>query len=582
MVPAAFVFLQRIPLTAHGKVDRSALLAMPEGLRAAGSEFVPPRNAREQVLTSIWAHLLKVKDIGVFSNFFDMGGHSLLAGRVLARVATEFGVSLPIRTLFEAPTIEALARRIDSVRKLDTSKPRPEFVRVGKGPPLVSIMQEEVLWLERQLPGLPQFNLTFAYRLQGPLNVAALERSLTELMRRHDSLRTGFGWAGEQAIATITPACEAVSSLVIEDLAVDAPRDVRAKALLLKKAHLRVEQEAWTPFDIGRVPLLRSRLLRLGPHHHILLLVLHHVIADGWSIGIFLEEVSQLYASFAVGRAARLPPPALQFPDVAHWQRWWCTTDSATRQVTYWKERLRAASPVFPMAVNSGKVLGSPITHEPLHLSKRLAARLSALARSQGGTLFMTLLAGFKTMLLSRSGRDDICVATLMANRSQPSQERVIGPLENTTLIRTHMHCDLSFLEALARVRDAVLEAHAHQELPFDILASRLAEDGLDPASLIQVFFVLQNAFQQPFKLRDLAVTPFASFNQEVQPALPVDRTWLTVMLKEEATGITGSWSCKNALFEANTLPLWIADFKALLAKAAANPELPLGHLAWG
>ena len=194
----------------------------------------------------------------------------------------------------------------------------------------------------------------------------------------------------------------------------------------------------------------------------------------------------------------------------------------------------------------------------------------------------MTLLTGFKTMLLARSGRDDICVATLMANRSQPSHERVIGPLENTTLIRTHLHCDLSFLEALARVRDAVLEAHAHQELPFDILASRLAEDGQDPASLIQVFFVLQNAFQQPFKLRDLAVTPFASFNQEVQPAVPVDRTWLTVMLKEEATGITGSWSCKKALFEANTLPLWIADFKALLAKAAANPELPLGQLARG
>ena len=582
MIPVGFIFLQRMPLTAHGKVDRSSLVAMRQGLRVAGSEFVAPRNATEEGLTTIWTDLLKVKDIGVLSNFFDMGGHSLLAGQVLARVANEFGTLLPIRTLFEAPTINALAQRIDQALKLPSRETRPEFVCVEEaGPCPVSIMQEEALWIDRLLPGLPQFNLTFAYRLGGPLNRSALERALVELMRRHDSLRTAFAWVGERAMAMITPASEVSSPLAIEDLAAEAPAGhARAKALLLKKTQFRVEQEAWTPFDTKRAPLFRTRLFRLGTDDHVLLLVLHHMIADGWSIQIFFEELSKLYASFGIGRRARLPQPALQFSDVARWQRWWCKTHSADRQVAYWTDRLRAASPLFPRVANQKPRFASPIAREPQQLPNGLVTRLGTLARREGATLFMALLTGFKVMLLARTGRNDICIATVMANRTQQCFERIIGPLENTTLIRTRVDTDLSFLETLARVRDAVLEAHAHQELPFDHLACRLAEDGLDPASFIQVFFVLQNAFDQQLKLRNLGAQSFGSFYQEVEPPLPVDRTCLTVMLKEGPSGINGSWSCKQDLFKANTLRRWIADYKWILAKAAANPEMSLSRLA--
>ena len=485
------------------------------GLEVAGSEFVAPRNSTEEVLAGIWADLLEVEEIGVFDNFFDLGGHSLLAGRVLARVANVFGVSLPIRALFEAPTVEALARRIDEARETQSNEPTLEIARVeGDGPQPVSIVQEHVLRIEREFPGLPQFNLPFAYRLQGPLNVPALERSLAEVVRRHDSLRTGFAWVDERPVALIAPAADIDSSLVVEDLAAGMPTgNNRAKALLLKKAELRAEQEAWTPFDMARAPLFRTRLLRLGADDHVLLLILHHIIVDGWSIGIFFEEVSELYSAFAAGRQAQLPEPALQFSDFARWQRRWCTSDAATRQIAYWKEHLRGASPVFPTDGDlGGALLGSRIAHEPVHLPNDLVARLSALSRSRGGTLFMTLLAGFKAMLLARSGRSDICVATAMANRSQLWTERVIGPLENTTLIRTRIDADLSFREALGRVRDSVLEAYARQELPFDILAARLAEeDGLDPASLMQVFFVLQNAFRRPLKLPDVAVRSFGT-----------------------------------------------------------------------
>jgi amino acid adenylation domain-containing protein len=583
MIPTGFVFADRVPLTAHGKVDRAAVMAIRHEFKVAGSKFVAPRDTVEEILAGIWANLLKIDDIGVFDNFFALGGHSLLAGRALVRVADAFGVSLPLRTLFEAPTVAALARRVREACEAQSSEPALEIAKApAAGPHLVSLMQEHVLRIERELPGLPQFNLPFAYRLQGPLDASALERSVAEVVRRHDSLRTGFGWVDERPVAFITSPAEIDPALVVEDLAARTPTgNKRAQALLLKRAELEAEQQAWTPIDLRRAPLFRVRLLRLGADDHVLLLILHHIIADGWSVGVFMEEVSELYAAFTAGRRAQLPEPALQFSDFARWQRRWSTSGAATRQFAYWKQYLREALPVFPSNGNlAGALLTSTIAHEPIHVPNDLAARLTALSHRQGGTLFMTLLAGFKTLLLARSGRNDICVATAMANRSQLRTERVIGPLANITLIRTRIDTNLSFEEAINRVRDSVLEAYARQELPFEILAERLAEeDGPDPASLIQVCFILHNAFRQPLKLPAVAVQPFAY--REGQQVLPIDRTRLTLMLEETPLGcITGSCSYKNDLFEPNTFRNWIADYKMILARAAANPETSLGRLA--
>jgi amino acid adenylation domain-containing protein len=582
MLPAAFVFLERMPLTAHGKVDRRALLAIRRGLRVAGSKRVAPRNSTEEVLAGIWANLLELDGIGIFDNFFDLGGHSLLAGQVLARVATAFGVSLPIKALFDAPTVEVLARRVDAARNTQSSDPAFEIARApGASTQPVSIVQEHVLRIERALPDLPQFNLRVAYRLQGRLNVSALEQSLAAVVRRHDSLRTAFVWKDEQPVALITPAADIDTSLVVEDLATRVPDGSdRVKELLLAKAELRAEQEAWTTFDLSRPPLFRTRLLRLGADDHVLLLILHHIIVDGWSIGVLMEEVSELYSAFVAGRPAQLSEPALQFSDFARWQRGWFTTDSAARQFTYWKERLREAPPVFATngAVDSER-LGARVAHEPVHLPNDLVARLRTLSLSQGGTLFMTLLAGFKALLLARSGRNDICIATAMANRSQLRTERVIGPLENTTLIRTRIDADLSFREALHRVRASVLESYARQEFPFDMLALRLAdEEGRDPASLIQVLFVLQNAARRPLELPDVAVGSFG--DAYGQPVMPIDRAWLTMILKETPSCITGGCSYKDELFEPETPHGWIADYKAILTKAAVSPGTPLGRLA--
>ncbi|WP_027579814.1 non-ribosomal peptide synthetase [Bradyrhizobium sp. Ai1a-2] len=579
MVPAAFLFLERIPLNSHGKVDRVALRGAYHSEPKSAGVTAPARRGTEKALTDIWIELLKVPSIGVADNFFDLGGHSLLAGQVMARVARAFGVSLPIKTIFEAPTVEELARRIDDALATKPQHILPVIADVADiGPRLPSIAQVQMLGVERELSGLPLFNLPFALRLQGPLDLAALKKSLGEVMRRHESLRTAFGWDGDEPAVVITPPGKRAAPLTVEDLTARGPSsDKRASQLQLRKAKLRAEQEARTSFDLTRAPLWRAHLLRLGPDDHALLLTIHHAIADGWSIGILFDEISQRYAALVDRRSAPALEPALPFSDAARRQRGWCGTDTAARQAGYWKENLRGVAPVFRNAADVAPA--PPSDHQPVRLSGDLVAALTAFASRESGTLFMALLTGLKTLLAMKTSRDDICVATAMANRSRPETERVIGPFENTAIIRTRIDPGLSFRQAFARVRDSVLEAHARQELPFSILAARLAEAGIDPASLIQVYFTLQNPLRQPLKLPDVKIRALGSAYREGQPVLPVNQTWLSLMLKERPTGITGSCSYKRELFGHHVIPQWMEDLVVILTRAAAQPNAPLQRL---
>jgi acyl-CoA synthetase (AMP-forming)/AMP-acid ligase II/acyl carrier protein/NRPS condensation-like uncharacterized protein len=591
-VPGLIRIVPEIPKGPAGKIKRGALaaalsIALPTARVEQGGKLVPPRSELEWQLAGIWAGLLELSQVGIDEDIFALGADSITVTQMLSRLRARFGVDFSLKDIFDAPTVAALAARLESSERdaagsLSLSDAQTDIARAeGDGPRPVSILQEQALRIERELPGLPQYNQPFAYRLQGPLNIPALERSLAEIVRRHEALRTGFSGKDERPVALIAPTVDVNSLLVVEDLAALAPAgNGQAKALLLKKAQLEAEQEALTPFDMNRAPLFRARLLRLGADDHVLLLILHDLIVDGWSMGIFMEEVSELYRAFAAGQPAQLPEPALQFSDFARWQRRWSTSDAARRQFADWKERLREVSPVFPAndAVDD-ELLDALTTEEPVHVPNGLVEVLSALSHSQGATLFMTLLAGFKTLLLARGGRNDICVATAMANRSQLGTERMIGPVANTVLICTRLDRDLSFQQALRRVRDSVLQAYARQELPFDVLAARLAEEGgLDPASLTQVFFVLQNAFRRTLKLSDVEVQPFTY--REEQPVMSIDRTWLRVTLKQARSGLTGTCRYKADLFEPNMLQHWVADYKTILANAAASPETSLGRLA--
>ncbi|MES1147676.1 MAG: condensation domain-containing protein, partial [Bradyrhizobium guangdongense] len=385
------------------------------------------------MLSDIWIDLLKVDRLGVTENFFDLGGHSLLAGQAMARVARALGVSLPIKTIFEAPTVEQQARRVDEALATQTQKPLAEIPRLAQsGPPPLSIAQAAMVTMERELPGLPLFNLPFALRLQGPLDVTALSRALGDVVRRHEALRTTFGGINDAPGLRITAPGKIGEVLTVEPIG-DGGRvgGKRLKALQLKKIKLLAEQEAWEPLDMTRAPLLRARLLRMQADDHVLLLTFHHAVADGWSIGIVFDEISRRYAAL-VGRPTEpLQKLPLSFADVARWQRWWCGTEAAKRRAAEWTDALRGATPVFTSKDGAETIpAGRPTGYHPLRLNGELIAEISTFASSQNGTLFMALMTALKAVLALRTGRNDICVATSMANRTQPDTDLVIGPFE--------------------------------------------------------------------------------------------------------------------------------------------------------
>lgn len=576
-IPSAFLFLDQVPLNAHGKLDRSALLASPQPEAAGTEAVVPARRFTEKVLSDIWGDLLKVESVGVTDNFFDLGGHSLLAGQAMARVARALGVSLPIKTIFEAPTIEELARRVDEAVATKPQKPAASVPRLAQsGPPTLSIAQDQMMRIERNLPDLPLFNLPFAFHLEGPVDPRTLAQAIDDIVRRHDSLRTAFGWNGDEPVSRIIAPATLGPVLTVETIGEGRPHDSkRRKALEQKKIELLIAQESYTPISTARAPLLRARLLRLHGEDHILLLTLHHAIADGWSIGVLFEELSSRYAALAGHPSTPLPKMPLAFSDVARWQRWWCGTEAARRQAADWTENLRGAVPLFDGQASPG----ASTSHHPLSLERDLITRLAAYASQHNATLFMCLLTGLKVLLLAQTGRTDLSIATAMANRAQPDTERIVGPFENTVIIRSQITPDLSFTQALGRVRQSVLDAHARQELPFNLLADHLEQEGIDPASLCQVYFTLQNPLRQPLDLPEVAVRSIGNIAREGQPVLPVDQTWLSLMLKERPAGITGSCNYKGELLDGDMVGTWMEDLVALLGAAITQPNTPLDRL---
>ena len=585
-VPGLIRIVPGIPKGGGGKIRRGELAAAFSKTQPGTEkpdEMVSPRSDLERQLTGIWAELLDVDQVGIDQDVFALGVDSLAMTQMILRLGERFGVDFSFEDIFNAPTVSALALRVEASKKTSTepsqSNPAVETAWVkGDGPQPVSIVQERMLRIERKLPGLPQFNLPFAYRLQGPLNVPALRRSLGGIARRHASLRTAFTWQDEVPIAVVMPDIDVESILNVKNLATrSGARSARAKELLLTRAKLEVQQAALQPIDMTHAPLLRAYLFRLDAKDHVLLLVVHDIIIDGWSMVILMEELSELYSASISGRKSELPELQLQFSEFARWQRQWCTSAAAKGQYTYWKGRLDKVSFPFTAPKDIGGEVTSRLIEEPFQLSDDLVARLRSLSRSRGVTLFMSLLAGFKTLLLLRSGRTDICVATLMANRGQLQRERVIGPFANTTLIRTQIDADLTFGEALNRVRESVLAAHSRQELPFDVIAAGLAkETDLPPASLVRIYFVLQVAFRRSPKLPDLTVRPFGY--QKARTAMPIDRAWLSMALEESPSGITGICAHKSDLFGPNAGQDWISDYVAFLTKAVANPDTELGR----
>jgi len=569
MLPSAFVFLEALPLTPSGKLDRRALPAPEWGRLVASETYLAPRTPVEEVLAGMWAALLGLERVGVQDNFFEIGGHSLLATQAISRVREALGVNLPLRALFEAPTIARLAERVEAARRAEQPfpeiplQPRPRDA-VAIGPSPLSFAQQR-LWLFDQLePGSPAYNIPIAVRLQGPLAVSVLERSLNEIIRRHAALRTIFVTQAGRPTQVILP------TLTLSLAALNPREHIEREA----EVQHQVLAEAQRPFDLAHGPLLRARLWPLSETEHILLLTLPHIIFDGWSMGVLLQELAALYEAYEQGKESPLAALPIQYADFAHWQRETLQGETLERHLSYWRNQL-ANAPALELTTDHAR----PATQSyrgatyGFNVSQPLTRRLRALSDQSGVTLFMTLLAAFQALLARHTGQDDIVVGSPIANRTRAELERLLGFFVNTLVLRTDLSGDPSFRELLRRVREVALEAYAHQEVPFEQLVEALGVGrDLSRTPLFQVLLVFQNAPLPALEFGGLTVSPVYVDNQ-------TSKFDLSLYLTETPDGLSAAMEYSTDLFDHATIVRLAEHFQTLLAGVAADPDQRLSAL---
>ena len=434
--------------------------------------------------------MLGIPRVGVHDNFFESGGHSLLATRVISRLQDAFGVELTLRSLFEAPTVAKLAEAIGAVARPDGGTAAPQLCIVSHRGDLPPSFAQQRLWFFDQLePGSPVYNISSVFRLRGRLDVSALELSLSEVVRRHESLRTTFKSVGGQPVQVIS-APQRLCVPVI-DLERTQGCDPVVEAARLATEHAR------RPFDLASALFLRPSLLRLGLEDYVLVLSMHHIASDGWSNDILFREVAALYEAFVTGIPATLPDLPVQYADYAVWQRQWLQGEVLEKQVAYWREQLAEIPNSLELPTDFPR---PPVQHfrgavHRLAISEPLGEAARALGRQEETTLFMTLLAAFQSLLHSYSGQEDICVGSPIAGRTRTETESLIGFFANTLVLRTRVRANLTFRQLLGQVREVALGAYAHQELPFEKVVEAL-RPSRDPSRnpLFQVNFVSELA----------------------------------------------------------------------------------------
>jgi amino acid adenylation domain-containing protein len=567
MVPSAYVELEELPRTISGKVDRRALPAVSgEG---SGAEYVAPRTAVEELLVESWRQLLGRERVGIEDNFFRLGGHSLLATQVMSRVRETFGVEVGLRMLFERPTVRGLGEVIEEQLRGQAAPAAPAIAKVSRdGELMLSFAQQRLWFLDQLEPGSNAYNIPAAVRLHGELNAKALEQSLGEIIRRHEALRTTFAVAAGEPVQVINEA--GPYHLPIGDFS-DLPEAERES-----KWRMLAGEEARQAFDLQSGPLLRARLLRLGAADHVLMYTMHHIISDGWSMGVLIRELTTLYEAYAKGEEPALAELSIQYADYAQWQRQWLQGEVLEQQLNYWKQQLAGAPPLLELPTDFPRpaIQSSRGAHLPLSISPELTASLTELSRQSGVTLFMTLLAAFQTLLYRYSTQQDILVSTGIANRTRAETEPLIGFFVNTIVLRTDFSDNPSFTQLLARVREVTLGAYAHQDVPFELVVEAL-EPERDPryTPVFQVMFVLQNAPRSTVTSGGLKV-------DVVTAESGTAKFDLTMFVQERAEQLDVVLEYNTDLFTSESVRQMLESWEMLLSAIVKEPEDPVGSIA--
>ncbi|HEX8186393.1 MAG TPA: amino acid adenylation domain-containing protein, partial [Blastocatellia bacterium] len=570
MVPSAFVFLDSLPLTPNGKLDRRALPAPDRTRPELTQVYVPPRTADEELLAKIWSDVLGIEQVGINDNFFELGGHSLLAMQVAFQLHDSFGVEIerPIQSLLEAPTIAGLAERIESARLSSSSPPLPAIEPVESDEPKPASFAQRRLWLFDQLePGSWFYNMSAALRLKGELNVAMLRQSISEITRRHQSLRTTFLKMDGEPFQVINPVAAMI--LPVVDLR-DLPAPQRGESI----SRLRSDS-ALRPFDLSKGPLFRTTLLTVSDDEHILLVNMHHIISDGWSISILLNEVSLLYRSYLSGQSLPLPELPVQYADFSAWQHQWMKGEVLQRQLGYWKQVLSGDLPVLKLPLDRPRpaVQTYEGRAERFKIDLELTNRLRSLSQQSGNTIFAAMLAAFAALLYRYSGQQEIIIGTTTSGRDRAETKSLIGFFVNTLALRIKLSDSYSFREMLDHVRKALLGAYAHQDLPFDKLIEEIQPGrNLNRGSLFQVMFIFQNLPKSSLDLPGLESEVIDTHENAV-------RSDLDFYLSEELDGLHCALMYNTALFDASTISLMARRFQIMVESIARDPDAYIAGL---
>src|SRR5437868_3750840 len=530
--------------------------------------YVAPATPLQEFLSALWEQLLKLDKVGIHDNFFESGGNSLLGTQVISRVRQKFNVELPLLALFQSPTIAGLCENIAALQSTGSDLHSPSLVAVSRNQELPLSFSQQRLWFLDQLePGTPFYNVFQAIRMEGDLRMDALEYALNQVVERHESLRTSFAAEHDRPRQVIAPHME--MKIGITDLSGLSEAERNSETLR------RSREELKRPFDLSRGPLVRASLLRLGDQEHLLLINVHHVVSDRWSLGILSEELAAFYRAFVTQQSPQVRPLPVQYADFAVWQREWLRGAVLEEQLSWWKNQLQGAPPLLELPTDRPRPAtqsfrGANVFHD---LGADLTGKLESLSRQENATVFMTMMAAFQVLLSRTSGQEDIVVGSPIAARNRAEIEGLIGFFVNTLALRADLSGNPTFRELLGQVREKSLGAYAHQDLPFERLVEELRiERSLSHNPLIQVSFAYQNAPFQRLELPGLKMTNFP-----VESGTAVFDISLFVL--ENPEGLRLRFEYNTDLFDRTTAERMVRHYARLLDEGVAAPETRIGDL---
>ncbi len=569
MVPSSWIQIQQMPLSPNGKIDRQALSRIESTEPAQASmKYVEPQTPIQRGLAEIWTEVLGRDTIGIHDHFFNIGGHSLMATQVISRVNDTFNVSIPVARMFERPTIAGFADLLCSLQREQDSSDTPPLVPVERGNTAPLSFAQQRLWFISQMePDNPVYNIPMAMGLEGKLDLDALQKSVNRIITRHETLRSRFRHEGGKPVQIID-AIDVIDMPVI-DMSHIAPadRDLESQRF--------INEAAFQPFDLTRDYPLRVQLMRFSTDHHILLITMHHIASDGWSLGILFNELTVLYEAYARGGSTTLSPLPIQYADFAIWQRQWLSGNELERQLGYWRSQLSGELPVLELPLDHPRPAVQSFNGEweSYILPKKLSDSIKQLSRREQTTLFMTLLAAFQVLLHRYARQNDIITGSPVANRNRSEIEGLIGFFVNMLVLRTQIDPERPFIELMQRVRKTTLDAYSHQDMPFEKLVESLGlQRDLSRSPLIQMTFALQNAPMEPLDLVGLSLRKMMIKCETV-------RFDLEAQVWDRDDGLVVTITYNTDLFDASTIQRMLGHYHHLLESIVSNPSAPVREL---